>query len=107
MPANPKIEFDDPRHYPELCVCTPSVHDTSTVRGWWEEDNVSTQRFYNSMLGRWGEAPKSCNPDIVEHIIEQHLQSPAFWAVFPLQDIFGIDGSLRYIKNHLFFFSKN
>jgi 4-alpha-glucanotransferase len=22
--------------YPELSVCTPSVHDTSTLRGWWE-----------------------------------------------------------------------
>jgi 4-alpha-glucanotransferase len=25
--------------YPELSVCTPSVHDTSTLRGWWDEED--------------------------------------------------------------------
>jgi len=30
--------FVPPERYPWLSVCTPSVHDTSTLRGWWEED---------------------------------------------------------------------
>lgn len=32
-PGQPYLKPDE---YPELSVCTPSVHDTSTLRGWWE-----------------------------------------------------------------------
>lgn len=32
-PGQPYLRPDE---YPELSVCTPSVHDTSTLRGWWE-----------------------------------------------------------------------
>lgn len=32
-PGQPYLRLDE---YPELSVCTPSVHDTSTLRGWWE-----------------------------------------------------------------------
>ena len=31
--------FVEPDNYEPLTVCTPSVHDTSTLRGWWEEEN--------------------------------------------------------------------
>lgn len=31
--GQPYLRLDE---YPELSVCTPSVHDTSTLRGWWE-----------------------------------------------------------------------
>jgi 4-alpha-glucanotransferase len=96
MPSDPADDFGNPAEYPELCVCTPSVHDTSTTRGWWEEDKETTQKYYNDMLKRSGEAPAVATPEIVEQIIEQHLESPCFWAVFPLQDFMGIDGELRH-----------
>jgi 4-alpha-glucanotransferase len=34
-PGQPYLALAD---YPELSVCTPSVHDTSTLRGWWENE---------------------------------------------------------------------
>lgn len=34
-PGDPYIE---PADYPDLTVCAPSVHDTSTVRDWWEHE---------------------------------------------------------------------
>ncbi len=34
-PGSPFIPL---REFPELSVCTPSVHDTSTLRGWWEKE---------------------------------------------------------------------
>jgi hypothetical protein len=42
------------------------------------------------------QAPAKASPEIVEEIIESHLKSPAFWAVFPLQDFMGMDGALRH-----------
>ena len=36
-------------------------------------------------LGRSGEAPEQCTPEVMHDIIQQHLDSPAMWAIFPLQ----------------------
>lgn len=95
MPKDTGIEFFHPKNAPYLSVVTPSTHDMSTIRGWWEEDRNKTQRFYNYMLGHYGEAPFFCEPWINKEIILQHLYSPAMWSIFLLQDILGIDGKLR------------
>lgn len=87
--------FGIPQDYPYLSVCTPSCHDMSTIRGWWEEDRAKTQKYYNEVLQCDGEAPVSCEPWIVEKIIASHLYSPSMWAVFPIQDLLGIDSKLR------------
>jgi len=96
MPKNPRNEFGFPVDYPYLSVATPSSHDTSTVRGWWEENPARSQRFFNKVLGQSGNAPSCCEPWIVQEIITQHLYSPSMWAVFPLQDLLGMDEKLRY-----------
>lgn len=95
MPKNPKISFGHPADYPYLSVATPSSHDTSTLRGWWEENTALSQKFYNEILGKQGQAPYFCEPEIVKEIIIQHLYSPSMWAIFPLQDLMGMDGKLR------------
>lgn len=95
MPKNPKEEFFHPNDAPYLSVVTPSTHDMSTIRGWWEEDREKTQRFFNTQLGQWGEAPLFCEPWINKAIVIQHLYSPAMWSVFQLQDLLGIDGQIR------------
>ncbi len=96
MPKNPKLEFGHPAHYPYLSVATPSSHDTSTIRGWWEEDRERTRKFYTQYLGHQGEAPATCTPEMVREIVAQHLWSPAMWTVFPLQDLLGMDEELRH-----------
>eukprot|EP01129_Flabellula_baltica_P007285 TRINITY_DN2819_c0_g3_i1.p1 TRINITY_DN2819_c0_g3~~TRINITY_DN2819_c0_g3_i1.p1 ORF type:complete len:868 (+),score=235.10 TRINITY_DN2819_c0_g3_i1:1068-3671(+) len=95
MPPNPKIEFGSPHDYGYLTVCTPSSHDTSTIREWWEEDRESTQRFWNTLLMNQGPAPQFANESIVGSIIEQHLGSPSMWAIFPIQEFFGVFPDLR------------
>jgi 4-alpha-glucanotransferase len=100
MPKDPKVTFGHPAHYPYLSVATPSSHDTSTIRGWWEEDPGRSQRFYNQILGNWGGSPFTCTPEIVRQIIVQHLYSPSMWAVFPIQDLLGMDESLRLQDPH-------
>ena len=101
MPSNPEVEFSHPNDAPYLSVVTPSSHDTSTVRGWWEEDRVRTQRFFETILGHWREvAPFYCEPWVAREILVQHLHSPAMWAIFPLQDLLAIDNHLRRANPH-------
>jgi 4-alpha-glucanotransferase len=95
MPKDPKREFFHPADCPYLSVCTPSSHDMSTIRGWWEEGRDRTQRFYRQMLGHDGPAPFFCEPPICREIVVQHLYSPAMWAVFPIQDLLGMSATLR------------
>ena len=66
-----------------------------TIRGWWKEDSLRTQRYYNNILEYQGKAPESCEPEICKKIINQHLQSPSMWTIFPIQDILGISKKLR------------
>ena len=95
MPKDPKITFGYPASYPYLSVATPSSHDTSTIRGWWEENPALSQRFYNEILGNSFGSPFFCEPYIVKQIIAQHLYSPSMWAIFAIQDLLGMDGDLR------------
>ena len=94
-PKTDKIEFFHPADAPYLSVVTPSTHDMSTIRGWWEEDRGVSQRFYNQQLGHWGEAPYFCEWWINRDVIVQHLYSPAIWTIFQWQDLMGMSPELR------------
>ncbi|MDR0413875.1 MAG: 4-alpha-glucanotransferase [Prevotellaceae bacterium] len=95
MPNDSSVEFAPLDRAPYLSVCSPGSHDTSGLREWWEEDRSATQRFYNQTLHHDGEAPATCEPWVAREIILLHLNAPSLWAVFPLQDLLAIDGSLR------------
>ena len=95
MPKDPSVEFFHPNDAPYLSVVTPSTHDMSTIRGWWEEDREKIQRFYNNVLGQWGDAPQYCEAWINKTIVLQHLYSPAMWSVFQMQDLLGIHEKIR------------
>lgn len=99
-PKSNEIEFFHPGNAPYLSVVTPSTHDMSTIRGWWEEDRGVTQRFYNQQLGHWGDAPYFCEWWICRDILLQHLYSPAMWAIFQLQDLLSISPKLRHENPH-------
>ena len=95
MPKDNTKEFFHPNDAPYLSVVTPSTHDMSTIRGWWEEDKTKIQKFYNHDLGKEGGAPYYCEAWINKLIVVQHLYSPAMWAIFQLQDLMGIDDAIR------------
>jgi 4-alpha-glucanotransferase len=99
-PKSNKIEFSHPGNAPYLSVVTPSTHDMSTIRGWWEEDRGVTQRFYNTQLGHWGEAPYFCDWWICRDILLQHLYSPAMWSIFQMQDLLSISEQIRRPNPH-------
>lgn len=96
MPKNPGVPFLDLSAIPYLSVATPASHDTSTIRGWWEEPETDRATFYKTYLHLEGTAPEHATDALVEAVIVQHLQSPAMWAIFQLQDWVGMDEALRY-----------
>jgi 4-alpha-glucanotransferase len=95
MPKETAAEFFHPNDAPYMSVVTPSTHDMSTIRGWWEEDRVKTQRFYNTIMGRYGEAPYFCEAWVNKEIVLEHLFSPAMWSIMQLQDWMGINAGIR------------
>ena len=100
MPKDPGTDFFHPKNAPYLSVVTPSTHDMSTLREWWEENRELTQQFYNYVMGIYGKAPDTCEPEIVKGIILQHLYSPAMWSIFQIQDLLGMSKKLRRQDPH-------
>ena len=100
MPKETSKEFFHPNDAPYLSVVTPSTHDMSTIRGWWEEDRSRTQRYFNNILGQSGGAPYFCEAWVNRAIVLQHLYCPSMWSIFQLQDILGMSEKLRRENPH-------
>ena len=95
MPKTFGVEFADLTSLPYYSVCTTSTHDMSPVRSWWKEDRPKTQRYYNTVLNRHGEAPYECSGELATQIISNHLSSPAMWVIIPWQDWLATDDELK------------
>ncbi len=86
--------FSDPSRAPYMSVISTGTHDMETLRQWWQDDEKVRSRFAWEMLGiAFPETELS--GEIAHRIIQQHLASPAMWAVFPLQDLLAMDETLR------------
>lgn len=94
MPAEENALFGDPLSYPYMTVASPSSHDTSTTRGWYEADAQRRQQFYEEALGGEGKAPAKCTAAVLEHIVQQHMDSTSLLAIFPLQDLLPLSARL-------------
>lgn len=90
MPSVPGLEFAIPPNYEYTTVCAPSCHDTSTIRAWWEEDEGRRARFFRDVLHFDDIPPDVCDPTIVYAVLQQHLEAPSMWAIFPVQDILAL-----------------
>lgn len=95
MPKNPEFKFGKTSEYPYLSVCTTGTHDTSTIRGWWEEDRLVAEEYFKTVLNESGDAPYFCEPWVCKKIVRRHLFSRSMLAVFPLQDWLSISSELR------------
>lgn len=87
MPKNTGVDFGRTEDYPADCVCTTSTHDMSPLRKWWKEENRELiRKYYNQVLGWWGEAPSDCTSEVAREIVRRHLASPARLTILPIQD---------------------
>ncbi|MCO5549092.1 hypothetical protein L7F22_002558 [Adiantum nelumboides] len=90
MPSAPGIEFALPADYEYAMVCAPSCHDSSTLRAWWEEDESRRARFFRDVLFYGDKPPAKCEAFVVRSVLQQHMEAPSMWAIFPLQDILAL-----------------
>lgn len=97
MPKDNGQMFANLNDIPYLSVCTTSTHDMSPLRLWWTENSADTQRYYNEILKRIGDAPQECTVEIAKQIISNNLASPAMLVILPLQDLLAMSDEL---KNH-------
>jgi len=79
--GQPYIPFED---YPQLSVCTAAVHDSSTVREWWERE--ADQRQFSSFLGV-PSLPKIYNPGTAKIILSRAATARSRFRVFQIQDL--------------------
>jgi 4-alpha-glucanotransferase len=97
MSKNPQTDFLQAADTPYYSVCSPSTHDMSPLRLWWVESSKAyIQKFYTEELNKIGAAPLECTTEIAEQIIQQHLDLPSMWTVFPFADILAMDDQLKH-----------
>jgi len=77
----PYIPFEE---YPELSVCTPAVHDSSTVREWWERE--ADQKQFANFIG-CSSLPKTYNPETAKAILFKTASARSRFRVFQIQDL--------------------
>ncbi|MEW5814217.1 MAG: 4-alpha-glucanotransferase [Spirochaetota bacterium] len=88
------------KKYPFLSVCAASIHDTSTLRGWWESETDEKEKaaFCTALGMRRKEsavyASKAYSEETAEKIIHLILGTGSGLAVFQIQDLFALDNSL-------------
>ncbi|AEJ20712.1 4-alpha-glucanotransferase [Gracilinema caldarium] len=79
--GEPYIPFTE---YPELSVCTPAVHDTSTVRQWWETeaDREQFRQFINVPY-----INDRYTPETAELLFSHIMQTRSRFCIFQIQDL--------------------
>lgn len=101
-PGQPYIPFDE---YRSLAVTTTSVHDSPTIRQWWEEDLSAANLFVKMNAGSFEnfagrdeiqngaafEKLKNFTPEIAEAIFTATAQTKSAWCIHPLQDYLYMD----------------
>jgi 4-alpha-glucanotransferase len=80
-PGEPYVPLED---YPELSVCTTSVHDSSTLREWWERE--ADQAAFSGFIG-YPSLPRIYNPGVAKVILQRIAGAASRFRVFQIQDL--------------------
>ncbi|MCL1993079.1 MAG: 4-alpha-glucanotransferase [Spirochaetes bacterium] len=79
--GQPYIPFEE---YPPLSVCTAAVHDSSTVREWWERE--ADQEQFSRFLGS-PPLPRVYNPGVAWAVLSKTASARSDLRVFQIQDL--------------------
>ena len=92
----PYSPYYDMAEYPRLSVCTTSCHDTSSLRGLWEEPDFDRDLYWtHAQLS--GAAPRTLTPPAVRNILEHVFSSNSLFCILPVQDFFALSSTLSEI----------
>ena len=90
--GQPFVPFKD---YEKLSVCTTSVHDSSTIRQWWEEEKDSVKAFIKAvdtipiketLEQKELSEESSFSPKIAQMVLKESAKAKSLWFIPPLQD---------------------
>ena len=87
--GSPYVPFEN---YPELSVTTTSVHDSSTIRQWWNEEKESAEAFFKANQKIFSENQidqnnfQNFNEKTARAILQAAATSASLWNIHPLQD---------------------
>jgi 4-alpha-glucanotransferase len=79
--------------YPKLSVCAPSVHDTSTLRGWWNSEEDRKEDACGA-FGLSDGCPDEIVPATAGRFIRAFAGASSLLCIFQLQDLFGLNADL-------------
>jgi len=94
-PGQPYVPISE---YPRLSVACASVHDSTSLRRWWEEeaDRDATWAFAAACLGRdLGPRPDALEPPEVAVLLELVARSNSLIAAYPIQDLIALSAAHR------------
>ncbi|MFA6855767.1 MAG: 4-alpha-glucanotransferase [Treponema sp.] len=84
--GQPYIPFSE---YPSLSVTTTSVHDSPTIREWWEQDAYAASLFaktYPDSFDSQKKLYKFFTPETARCILSAAAAAGSMWCIHPLQD---------------------
>nr|MCR4580041.1 4-alpha-glucanotransferase [Treponema sp.] len=89
--GQPFIPFEE---YEPLSVTTSSVHDSSTIRQWWDEEKESAKAFVSANLKAFNTQEEKAaevasgifTPELAEAVMKASASSASYWFISPLQD---------------------
>jgi 4-alpha-glucanotransferase len=94
LPYSPYYDMDA---YPRLSVTTTSTHDTSTLKGLWNESDFDRDLFW-SHAHQLGIAPESLSPTHIKKLLQNTLRSNSLLCIIPFQDYLGLSAQFNKIK---------
>lgn len=84
--------FHRPESYPENSAAYTGTHDNDTIMGWYQARQLSPEA---DLLDDYLQDPVACGMPIQWQLISMVLHSPSHTAIYPLQDVLGLDNSAR------------
>ncbi|WP_018525695.1 4-alpha-glucanotransferase [Alkalispirochaeta alkalica] len=96
-PGEPLIPLGE---YPEASVCAPGVHDTSTLRGWWEGESGREELWAALNPGTDRPCPERFSPEVAREVYRGILACTSRIVVFQLQDLFALAPELLHEDPH-------
>lgn len=91
----PGQPFKALRTYGELSVCTPSVHDTSTLRDWWEHEE-GREPFARAYCPQLQPVPERLDASSTLTVLRALAKAPSMLYVVPMQDV--LDTASRFMS---------
>lgn len=90
----PDRPFLPPSSFPRHTVCSPSVHDASSLRAWWEE-SADDRRAYWRAMGKGGEPPEHMDTALLTEVLARNLAANSALCILSMPDLLALDERLR------------